>query len=118
MNPVSFGSVYKIYLVSSDINKQNKGHSVLGDYCAANKLFTKTKAYNKPQPAAFLGNGEKLYKTTYISALNEYDHDIDMICTNHKIKHEKISSTQSVLKTWNDKNSLVDRFVTYFAAWH
>ena len=113
MNPVSFGSVYKVYRVASDLNKREDGHSVLQDYCLQNNIYGKSFFYPKPKPAKFLGKGEKLFQTTIISAPPELDHSIDMICNNYQIKHEKLTKYGSVLKTWNGKRCLYDEIKSF-----
>lgn len=108
MNPVSFGSRYNIYLVSSDLANKNAGHSILEKYCADHKLFTKSTVHPTPIPAKRLGKGEKIYKTTRISAERENDHKIDMICNNYKIKHVKMTDKDIILKNWTGKKTVYD----------
>ncbi|MBQ9246723.1 hypothetical protein IJ182_10705 [bacterium] len=101
MNPVSFGSVYKIYLVSSDIRNNNQGHSILDEYCKKNNLQTSTKTEKRPKYSLKFGEDEFIFKTTTINAEREQDHSIDMICNNYKIKHDKITPTRTIRRTWS-----------------
>ncbi len=118
MKAVSFGSFYKVYQVASDVHNQKTGHLALNDYCKKNQLFTKLSTYPEPLDARFLGKGEKILQTRLISALDEYDNGIDMICCNHRLKYEKITPTESVLRTWNNKQSGYKPLRTIFGAWH
>ena len=114
MNNVSFGSTYKVYLVSSDLNKDNKGHSILSDYCKKNAISQETQIQRKPILAPQLGKNEKIFVTTTISSPRTNDHAIDMICKNYDLKHVKINpKDNSIISSYTpQKTSMLQRLLS------
>ena len=116
MNPVSFGSLYTVYVVSDDLKNNNQGHKILRDYCKKNDIFIRTKVPCEPLDGSFLKRGLKIHERTFISAEREKDHDIDMICNNYKLFHAKNTPERIILKRYGAKESFISSIKSTLAS--
>ena len=105
MKPVSFRSLYKIYSVNTDTQLQKDGLAKLQEHCKANDIFLKTKNLPIATHGRLFNNENMVTNITTISAYNHQDHDIDMICCNHKINHEKVNQKGTFTRYYVKKPS-------------
>ena len=100
MKPVSFGSMYKVYVLSSDLDRKDKGIEELNQYCRQNNIHIKSQTNPEFYRKDFWGRKEKVSQVTFISAREEFDHRIDMICNNHQLEHTKVTTKGSTFHSY------------------